>query len=294
MKNDTVYKRKFNEVLQYIVDHPAAPLLQSENRMADQFAVSRTTVRKILQTLAGHGIIGKNGSGRAIVRLPEAADYFPRAETVPTSDRVEKKFMEWLLRDDRRPGDFINGLELARQFGVSTSGIREYLNRFSRFGLIEKRPNSRWLFRGFTERFALELFEIRELFELRSAEAFARQPPEAAAWQQLAALEREHRLLLKQIETRYHDFSDLDERFHRLINDASQNRFIVDFYDVISMIFHYHYQWNKLDEKQRNAVAILEHLEYITALASRDMERVAAACRLHLGSARRTLLAAIA
>ena len=30
------------------------------------------------------------------------------------------------------------------------------------------------------------------------------------------------------------------------------------------------------------------------ALASRDMERIAAACRLHLGSARRTLLAAIA
>ena len=29
---------------------------------------------------------------------------------------------------------------------------------------------------------------------------------------------------------------------HRLINDASRNRFIEDFYDVISLIFHYHYQ----------------------------------------------------
>ena len=92
---------------------------------------------------------------------------------------------------------------------------------------------------------------------------------------------------------RYHDFSDLDERFHRLIYDASRNRFIVDFYDVISLIFHYHYQWNKIDERQRNEVAILEHLDYIEALVSRDPGRIEMACKSHLKSARKTLLASI-
>ena len=101
--------------------------------------------------------------------------------------------MEWMLREDRRPGDGINEAELARAAGVSTSGIREYLNRFSRFGLIEKRQNSGWLFRGFTQEFALELFEVRELFETRSAIAFATQPRDAPAWKTLAGLEIEHR-----------------------------------------------------------------------------------------------------
>ena len=41
--------------------------------------------------------------------------------------------------------------------------------RFSRFGLIEKRPNSHWVLKGFTRDFALELTEVREMFELRSA-----------------------------------------------------------------------------------------------------------------------------
>jgi DNA-binding GntR family transcriptional regulator len=72
------------------------------------------------------------------------------------------------------------------------------------------------------------------------------------------------------------------------------NRFMADFYDIISLIFHYHYQWRKADEKERNAVAIREHLDYIEALLTRNPDRIEAACRRHLKSARNTLLASIA
>ena len=51
---------------------------------------------------------------------------------------------------------------------------------------------------------------------------------------------------------------------------AGANRFIDGFYDLITLIFHYHYQWNKRDERQRNEVAIREHLTYIEALFSRN------------------------
>ena len=201
--------------------------------------------------------------------------------------------MEWMLRGDLKPGSAINTLELGRQFGVSTTGVREFLNRFARFGLIERRPNARWVFKGFTEDFALELFDIRELFELRSALAFANLPRSSPLWARLAAIRTEHERLLADIDTRFHDFSDLDNRFHRLVHDASHNRFIEDFYDVIAFIFHYHYQWNKTLEKQRNRVAIGEHLDYIDALLSRDPARVELACRRHLTSARQTLLASL-
>jgi len=59
------------------------------------------------------------------------------------------------------------------------------------------------------------------------------------------------------------------------------------------LIFHYHYQWNKADERERNAVAIAEHLEYMKALQTRDPKRIEAACRKHLASARDTLLRSI-
>jgi DNA-binding GntR family transcriptional regulator len=148
-----------------------------------------------------------------VVRSAPDVQRFPEAETVPMADHVEARFMEWMLRDDARPGTAINELELARQFGVATTGIREFLNRFQRFGLIEKRPNAGWVFKGFTPSFALELFEIREMFELRSARAFATQPQNSSLWNQLAALRLEHVALLAEIEVRYHDFSDLDQPF---------------------------------------------------------------------------------
>ncbi len=293
MKTDTLFKRTFNHVLDHLSKRPTKSSLESENCLAEQFDVSRTTIRKVLSELSNKRLISGSTSGLTISRKATAKDYFPRGDTVAASERVEKKFMEWMLRSDRKPGDYINGLELAREFSVSSTAIREYLNRFSRFGLIEKRPNSGWIFRGFTTDFALELFEVRELFEIRSARAFAGQSADSPAWKALRDIEAEHRSLLREIKTRFHDFSDLDERFHRLVIDASRNRFMADFYDIISLIFHYHYQWRKADEKERNAVAIREHLGYIEALFTGNPDRVEVACRRHLKSARNTLLASV-
>ena len=215
---------------------------------------------------------------------------FPEAETVSTSAQIEKKFMEWMLRENAFPGTTINELELARRFGVATTVIREFLNRFQRFGLIEKRPNGGWVLHGFTASFALELFEIREMFELRSAMAFAALPDSSPLWRRIETLRGEHLALLSEIEGRYHDFSDLDSRFHRLINSAAPNRFIDGFYDIFTLIFHYHYQWNKRDERQRNEAAIREHLAYIEALLGRNAASVRRACRAHLASAKTTLI----
>lgn len=290
MKSDAVFKRAFNDAVDVISNLHAGAALPSENELGGTLNVSRTTVRKILSTLEDRGIVGGSGRQRFVRSAGAKLTRFPQAETVPMSEQVEKHFMEWMLRGNTRPGTSINELELARQFGVATTGIREFLNRFERFGLIEKRPNAGWVFKGFTSSFALDLFEIREMFELRSAMAFATLPEDSLHWQKLEALREEHVALLTDIDQRYHDFSDVDSRFHRLINSAAPNRFIEDFFDIITLIFHYHYQWNKQDERQRNEVAIREHLTYIEALLSRNPSIVQLACRAHMASAKETLM----
>ena len=290
MKTDTLFKRAFNDTLELFSSLSKGERLPSENTLSNELGVSRTTVRKILTTLAERGVIAERARHRVLGAAPAAIKRFPEAETVAMSAQVEKRFMEWMLRDNARPGTAINELELARQFGVATSGIREFLNRFQRFGLIEKRPNSGWVFKGFTTDFALELFEIREMFEVRSARVFATLPEGTLLWRQIEALREEHLTLLEEIEERFHDFSDLDSRFHRLVNSVVPNRFIDGFQDVITLIFHYHYQWNKHDERQRNEVAIREHLAYIEALLTRNVTMIELACRAHLNSARETLI----
>jgi DNA-binding GntR family transcriptional regulator len=294
VKSDTVYKLAFNAMLNIVAVAGKGTVLPSENDLSKRLGVSRTTVRKVLLQLGERGFVSGEGRNRTVVAGVTADAHFPQVETVSTSEQVEKQFMEWMLRADTKPGSQINELELAREFGVGTTGIREFLNRFMRFGLIEKRQNAGWVFKGFTEGFAMELFEIREMFELRSALALASLPPSSPIWSKLRALEHQHHELLASIDERFHDFSDLDNRFHRLINAAAPNRFIDDFYDIITFIFHYHYQWNKRDERQRNEVAIREHLSYIEALNSHDLARVQAVCSAHLSSAKTTMMQAFA
>ncbi len=286
-RQNTTFKDAYNKALTALAD---GGLAGSEPEIGRLLGVSRTTVRAILDRLAEHGLIGREGRVRRVLRAPEPGDFFAGEETDAVPAVIERAFMKRIMEGGARAGLQINELELARDIGVGTTSVREFLIRFSRFGLIEKRPNSHWVLKGFDRRFADELIEVRELFEMRSALAFAAQPPEHPNWARLEALAAEHHDLLGRIDERFGQFSELDERFHRLIHSASRNRFIIDFYDVIAMIFHYHYQWNKQNERERNERAVIEHLDYVAALQSHETRRVEAACRTHLESARRTLI----
>lgn len=289
-KQNTVFKEGYNRCLHLLRDVETVP---SESELGAKLGISRTTVRAILKKLAESGLVEMEKPGKAVLRKPKPKDYFPEDQTDSLSEIIERSFMKRILAGGAQPGMQINELELARDIGVGTSSVREFLIRFSRFGLIEKRKNSHWILKGFTRAFALELFEVREVFELRSAVAFTKLPDDHPARGKLDDLELEHRTLLSEIDSRYTEFSELDERFHRLIHSASHNRFVDDFYDIIAIVFHYHYQWNKLHAQQRNTRALEEHLDYIDALRSRDQSRVNKACRAHLKSARDTLLQSI-
>lgn len=290
VKQNNVYKQAYNQALAMLQRGGNLP---SEPELGTSLAVSRTTVRSILSHMRESGLIEWDKRRKLVLRMPKPDDYFPEEETNALADIIERSFMRKLLTESAQAGMQINELELAREIGVGTSSVREFLIRFSRFGLIEKRRNSHWVLKGFTREFALELADIREIFEMKSADAFLKLDRQDEAWANLDAMEAEHLELLADIDTRYMEFSELDERFHRLIHGASSNRFIIDFYDVIAMIFHYHYQWNKAGEASRNKVAVEEHLAYIAALKSGDQAMLDLARRRHLRSARETLLQSI-
>lgn len=294
MKTNAVFKGAYNRCLDLLDGMSPGDGLGSEASLADALGISRTTVRAVLDGLEKADIVGSRAGQRVLVRRPVAGERFPELQTESTAALVERRFMEWILTGDCRPGEPISCSELARRFGTSNSAVREYMNRFQRFGLVERRVNSTWTFKGITSDFAAEICEIREIFELRSARRFAALPDDDPAWAELRSVEAAHRDLAPHMAERYAEFSRLDERLHRIVYDASRNRFIVEFYDILTMIFHYHYQWNKADEKERNTVALREHLAYMAALRGRDLKAIDAACRLHLRSARDTLMRSIA
>jgi DNA-binding GntR family transcriptional regulator len=293
MKTNALYKRTYNQCLRLLGNAAVGDRLASEPKLASSLGVSRTTLRAVLARMSDVGLIAIDGRSKQILRMPHADDFLAGTDLEPLSDMVERKFMEWMSGPEFSPGQSINGLDLARQFGTSTSAIRDCLNTFSHFGLLQRQSSGRWTATGLTVEFVAELFDMREVMELRAVEHFVTLPASHPAWKALGALEKQHTALLADIATRYRDFQELDDRFHRLINSVAPNRFFSNIQGVMSMIFHYHYQWNKKDEKERNHVAVTEHLAYIKGLQSGEIAKAKDACHLHLHTARATLLASL-
>ncbi|HBF30147.1 GntR family transcriptional regulator [Rhizobium sp.] len=293
MKTNALYKRTYNQCLDLLASYSPGAILESEPKLAAALGVSRTTLRSVLNEMARRRIIEIDGRRKQILRKPDRKDYIEGADLEPLAAMVERKFMAWMSGPEFSPGKLINGLDLARQFGVSNSAIRDCLSTFSHFGLLRRQSNGRWSALGLTVDFVAELFDMREVMELRAVEHFVDLPPAHEAWKALSLLEKQHITLLHSIETQYRDFQELDDRFHRLVNSVAPNRFLANIQGVMSMIFHYHYQWNKKDEKERNHVAVEEHLAYIKGLQSRDLKTAQQACRMHLQTARATLLSSI-
>ena len=285
------YKSAYNQTLEHLAIAEADFELPSETILASQLGVSRTIVRSVLHQLHEARIISWRGRRKRLLRHPVAADHFPDSEVESMAERLENRFLEWVLRTDVAPDTHLNISLLSRQFGTTPHALQEFLLRFSRFGIVERRQTGGWVLRGFTTQYAIELSEFREMIELASVRKLVTLGADHPIWSELDELERDHRTLLEHIDARYRDFSALDDRLHTTINSVHENRFKREFQDLISMIFHYHYQWNKRSEKRRNTVAISEHLVYIKALRSRDWQLASAAAMVHLSTARQTLLA---
>ncbi len=292
-RSKSVYKVIHNRCLDVAQSLSVGQDLPPESELADRLDASRTTVRAVLEHLNAIGVIRWNGRSKTIIRLPGPPDYFAEEETLSATERVETAFMEYILSGDLKPGAILRESELAREFAVSHSAIREYLIRFSRFGLIEKKPNRHWVLNGFTRDFAIEVFDVREMFEMRALRDLLRAPLDAGTVAELRTLAQQHKALLDHISDDFLRFPRLDERFHKLITSRLHNRFVDDFFDLVSLIFHFHYRWNKTHEKDRNRVAAIEHLAVIDALLTGDPVLAEAAFRQHLQSARQTLIGSV-
>lgn len=292
-RTDVRFRTAYNALLDLCEELYPEHSLPAENALADRIGVSRTVVRAGLQKLDDDRIIRWDGRDKRLLRKPVRSDRLPTAPIEPAAEDLETLFFDWILRFDVPAGTPLNVARLSRDFGTPPHRLQEFLAGLSRFGLVERRPRGGWTLLGFTTDFAVELSEFRRLLELDAVRHLVTLPDSHRVWVRLDAMEAEHRLLETRIEANFNDFSKLDERFHALINSVVTNRFAAEFQKIISLIFHYHYTWDKTGEKDRNAGAITEHLAVIEALRSRDPELAEAAARRHLESSQRNLLASL-
>lgn len=281
-----------NKILTIIVEEKAS--LESglrDNTLAKRFDVSRTSIRTAITLIQEKGILSLEGGHKVVLRAPQDDDFYDTSNTAASKEEViEQYFLKLINRGELLPGEKFSELELAKGSGCNTITVREFLIKFSRFGLIEKKPRAKWQMVEFDEKFASELIEFRRILEMNSITKLLSRPSHDPVWSKLSDLLRRHNEVLADVDNRYREFSELDRSLHLIIQEASENRFFMQFFNVVSLICHYHYQWDRRDEYERNLTALHEHIDILTELLAHNTTGVIQALEVHLNTARKTLL----
>ncbi|WP_417880525.1 FCD domain-containing protein [Vibrio sp.] len=290
-RNKNLRETTTNQLLDAIrLGHIGSPL-PSQSALADLFSVSRTTIRHVMSDLKDKGVLELIHDEWVICRAPSDDDGYKdtTSETEIQSSEFEAFFNEAIKFKHIMPGQEFTELELSKKAKCSTTVVREYLIRFSRFNLIENVNRGRWRMIRFEKSYAASLFEFREMLECHALSRFMNLPKSDNRWQQAQYLLHEHRQLRETVVSEYQAFSRLDQKFHSLLLSASNNPFMDQFYEIISVIFHFHYQWDNTDLCTRNMVAIEEHMAILSKVLSGDDIGAMGELRHHLQTAKRTM-----
>ena len=290
-RHPNVSMKATNLWLEFIAESgTVGAVAETETALAARLGVSRAVARSVFQYLEKIGILSSNLRRRTILRLPRPEDYYLLEQTESRSDLVERRFMDIARTGKLVPGQNFTEAEIARSFGASTVSVREFLIGFSRYGLVEKASNGSWRFCAFDESFARELASLRRQFEIDGLSTFANLGENDPAFAAVDALLVRHWHMRRHDDDILQSFSSLDREFHQFIVQRLNNRFVASLYDVVSFVFHFHYQWRKDAELARNAQAIDEHLAILDALKAHNPEAAIRAMEVHLATSLRTLL----
>jgi len=279
-------------MLKLIIDLPDGQnIMANDIELTKLLAISRTTVRSCIEHLCEHGIVKRDGPNKMVLRHPEEKDFFDIKDKNSTKDiQIEKYFLNLINTGQLLPGDRFSELSLAKNSDCTTITVREFLIKFSNNGLIEKIPRGRWKMVKFDEDFARELISFREMVEMRAITELLKYPKEHSIWPELQELLIKHQEVSQDMENRYMEFPDLDRDLHFLILKSAKNRFTQQFFDIVSFVCHYHYQWDKTGELERFTVAINEHIDLLNNLITRNNAGTIMSLERHLQSAETTLL----
>ncbi|WFL67289.1 GntR family transcriptional regulator [Pantoea sp. X85] len=294
-RSQNLRQNVINQMLEGIAKRHIRSPLPPQAALAEMFNISRTTVRHTLQHLHERGVLEKVDETYVIVRDPSEEDGF-NALTPPIDQQAlqfEQTFFNLINQRQLMPGDTFSELQLAQQVKVSPVVVRESLLRFMRYDLLEPVKRGQWRMKKFDQKYAENLFELREMLETHALTRFLNLPSQDERWMQARDLLDRHRSMRDTIASNYRHFAALDKEMHTLILSAANNPFFNQALEIISVIFHSHYQWDETDLKQRNIVALEEHMAILTALISRQDVEALCALHNHLGTAKTSMIRSI-
>jgi DNA-binding GntR family transcriptional regulator len=176
------------------------------------------------------------------------------------------------------PGQWIDELKIAQEYGISRTPLREALKVLATEGLITMKVRRGAYVTEVGEQDQRQVFHLLALLESDAAAHVAQNASEA----QLAELEKLHQQLEAASKNRERFFA-INEQFHMRLLELAGNRWQVqmvqDLRKVMKLSRH-----QSLLKTGRLQESLQEHRAIMEALLSRKSVRAQAAMRTHIGN----------
>lgn len=197
---------------------------------------------------------------------------------VRRSEYLRETIEERIATGEYPPAMRLDESELAEEFGVSRTPIREALIQLDSEGLVEMRPRRGAIVVEVSPQRLCEMFEVMAELEAMCARLAARRITREEGEELLAAHEASQAALQAADPNAYFY---LNERFHHAIYHASHNQFLIEQAMQLQRRLR-PYRRMQLHVRDRVKASFDEHGEIAQAIVDGDGERAAHALREHV------------
>lgn len=201
-------------------------------------------------------------------------------------NQIYRELFNRVVHGAYEAGEWLREDAIAGEFGVSRTPVREALFQLAQDGLAEGIPRRGFRSLGFTVDDLEESYEIRRVLELLALER---------AVQTLPIRE------LQEIRGRMQSISDSDDpleharvdgELHRLIVESSRSRRLIG---MLASLYRIMRTFRELgfSAPEVRSLAMQEHIDLISALASREADRAASILDGHIRASKSRVLAQV-
>jgi DNA-binding GntR family transcriptional regulator len=152
--------------------------------------------------------------------------------SLPANISIYKELDRRIIEMEYQPGDAINEKELIEEFGVSRTPIREAILKLSEKGLLDLRPRVGTFVTQVDLQSVKHAYEVKKNLEGLAAELAAQRATKVQVDELFEIIERfEH----YDIVNDYRDCIKDDQRFHRIVREASNNPMLIEMLEELNI-----------------------------------------------------------
>jgi DNA-binding GntR family transcriptional regulator len=141
-----------------------------------------------------------------------------RDRSQPAAPQVFEQLRDLILSLKLTPGTALSRAELQKQFGLSSTPIRDALMRLDTMGLVEVFPQSKTVVSLINVPLARQAQFLRRSIEQEAVRVLAQAPDDALVETLRATIDEQS---ARAKEEDFERFNDLDLEFHKLLYDAA-------------------------------------------------------------------------